>query len=105
MIRHLVLFSLRPEIGATEIDDLFDEIRKLGGIPAVRRIETGTLLDPRDPGYRNHMSADFRYALLADFDDEDGLYAYQRDPSHIAVAGEIRKRVSVIKVIDFVTPD
>ena len=42
---------------------------------------------------------------LADFDDETALYAYQKDPMHVDVAQAIRKRVSLIKVIDFVTSD
>lgn len=105
MIRHMVLFSLRPGIGDAEREDLFASIRGLGKIPAVRRIEASRLLEPREPAYRDHMSSDFDCALLADFDDEDGLYAYQKDPSHVRVAGEIRQRVSSIKVFDFVIPD
>ena len=105
MIRHMVLFNLKPEIDAGERDDLFALIGGLGRLPAVRRIETGTLLDPSEPAYRSHMSADFQYALLADFDDEAALYAYQKAPEHVHVAQEIRKRVLAIKVIDFVTSD
>jgi hypothetical protein len=98
----MVLFSLRDGISDSERDALFVRIRDLGNIPSVRRIETGLLLDPREPGYRGHMSSDFSCALLADFDDEDGLYAYQKDPSHVLVAKEIRERVSLVKVMDFV---
>ena len=39
------------------------------------------------------------------FDDssfsEDAFYAYQTDPTHVVIAQEIRKRVSLIKVTDF----
>ena len=105
MIRHMVLFNLKPEIDETQRDVLFGQIQALEDLPSIRHIRTGTLLDPSEPAYRDHMSSDFQYALLADFDDEDALYAYQKAPEHVTVAQEIRKRVSVIKVIDFVTAD
>lgn len=103
MIRHMVLFNLKDEIGDSGREALFGEIRGMGKIPSVRRMEAGMLLVPTEPGYRNHMSTDFACALLADFDDEDGLYAYQQHPEHVRVAAEIRKRTSLIKVFDFVT--
>lgn len=105
MIRHMVLFNLRDDIGDSDREQLFGQIRGMSAIPSVRRIRTGTLLDPSEPSYRSHMSSDFSHALLADFEDEAGLYAYQKDAMHVKVAGEIRKRVSSIKVIDFVTAD
>ena len=105
MIRHMVLFNLSPEIDDSERESLFSEIRKLGDLEAVGRIQTASLLDPSEASYRSHISADFAYALLADFADEDALYAYQKAPEHVTVAQEIRKRVSDIKVIDFVTAD
>ena len=105
MIRHMVLFNLAPEIDDAEREVLFSQIRDLGKLPSVGRIQTAVLLDPSQPSYRDHMSSDFAYALLADFDDEEALYAYQKAPEHVTVAGEIRKRVSLIKVIDFVTAD
>jgi hypothetical protein len=101
----MVLFNLRDDIGDSEREELFAGIRDLRKIPSVRRIETGTLLDPGEPSYRDHMSRDFAYALLADFDDEDGLYAYQKDPAHVIVAREIRKRAPDIKIVDFVISD
>lgn len=105
MIRHMVLFNLKPEIPDSERDELLASIRDLGNLPSVGLIQTGRLLDPRKPDYRNHMTRDFEYALLADFDDEDALYAYQRAPAHVTVAQEIRKRVSAITVFDFVVGD
>jgi hypothetical protein len=48
------------------------------------------------------MSADYQYALLVDFAGEAGLYAYQKDHYHMLVAQEIRKRVTEVKVLDFV---
>ena len=41
--------------------------------------------------------------MSMEFDDEDALYAYQHAPEHVEIAQEIRKRVTVIKVTDFVS--
>ena len=43
------------------------------------------------------------WVLTMEFDNEDALYAYQQDPYHVSVAQEIRKRVSGIKAMDFVS--
>ncbi len=104
MLRHMVLFDLKPEIGPDERDDLFGQLKKLSEIESVRTLAIGRLLEPSDPTYRDHMTSDYGYALLIDFDDEAGLYAYQKEPDHVGVAEEIRKRVSTIKVMDFWTP-
>jgi Stress responsive A/B Barrel Domain len=105
MIRHMVLFNLKDDIDDSDRAQLFAQIRGMSAIPSVRRIETGTLLDPTEASYRSHMSSDFSCALLADFENEEALYAYQKHPMHVSVAAEIRKRVSLIKVIDFVISD
>jgi hypothetical protein len=49
------------------------------------------------------MATDFDWCLSMEFDDDAGLYAYQQDPHHMTVAQEIRKRVSTVKVLDFVS--
>ena len=37
-----------------------------------------------------------------DFENEDALYAYQKDPKHVEIAQEIRKRATGTRVVDFV---
>jgi hypothetical protein len=105
MLRHMVLFNLKPDVAASERDALFDQVRKLSDIGSVRSLAITRLLEPADPEYRGHMSSDFGYALLIEFDDEAGLYAYQKEPDHVTVGQEIRKHVSAIKVMDFVATD
>ena len=105
MLRHMVLFNLKPEVRATERDTLFERIEKLSAIGSVRQLAIGSLLDPKDPAYRAHLSRDYEYALLIEFDDEDGLYAYQKEPYHVEVGQEIRKHVSRISVMDFLISD
>jgi hypothetical protein len=106
MIRHLVCFNLKREIDAADREWLFAQMHGLAKIPSVRRLAIGPLLDPREDWYKPRLASDYGWALTMEFDDEDGLYAYQQDPYHMNVAQEIRKRVSNIKVMDFVTlPD
>lgn len=104
MIRHMVLFTLKDDIEETDRAYIFGQAKKLAGIESVRRTEVGTLLDPKIEGYKERMWRDFQNALLIDFDDEDGLDAYQTDPFHVVFAKEIRERSSAVKVVDFVTP-
>jgi len=104
MLRHMVLFNLKAEIGPEERDDLFGQMQRLSQIESVRTLAIGKLLDPSDATYRDHMTSEYGYALLIDFDDEAGLYAYQKEPYHVGIAHEIRKRVSTIKVMDFWVP-
>lgn len=103
MIRHIVLFNLKPDLESSDREWLFGQIRELGKLPTVSRLALGKLLEPREPSYKERMSPDFGWALSMEFDDEDALYAYQSNPFHVTVAGEIRKRVSLIKVTDFVS--
>ncbi len=103
MIRHFVLFNLKPEIEDADRDWLFGQIHGLANVAAVRRLALGKLLDPREEWYKPRMAADYGWCLSMEFDDESALYAYQTDPYHVTVAQEIRKRVSGIKVMDFVS--
>jgi len=103
VIRHLVLFNLKPDLNESEREWLFGQIRGIAKVPSVRRMSFGRLLEPREDWYRPRMSADFDWAVTMEFGDEAGLYAYQADPYHMTVAQEIRKRVTLIRVSDFVS--
>ena len=104
MIRHMVLFTLKDDIEETGRAYIFGQARKLAGIESVRGLEVVALLDPKNEVYKERMWREFKNALLIDFDDEDGLEAYQSDPFHVVFAKEIRERASVVKVVDFVNP-
>ena len=101
MIQHVVLFNLKPEIDDADREWLFDQMHGLARISSVRRLAVSKLLDPKEEWYKPRMWADWGWALSMEFDDENGLYAYQTDPHHVTVAQEIRKRVSMVKVMDF----
>lgn len=102
MIHHMVLFNLKPEVDDADRDWLFGQMKGLARIGSVRNLSIGRILQPREEWYRPRMATDHAYAMTMDFDDEDGLYAYQSDPYHVGVAQEIRKR-AVVKVMDFVS--
>ena len=103
MIRHIVLFNLKPEVEASDRDWLFGQMQALSKISSVKRLAINKLLQAREDWYRARISTDYQWALTVDFDDEDGLYVYQQHPDHVATAQEIRKRVSGTKVLDFVS--
>ena len=105
MIRHIVLFNLKPEIDDAEQEWLFGQIQGLAKISSVRRLAIGKLLEPREDWYKPRMAVDYGWCLSMEFEDEAGLYVYQTDPYHVGVAQEIRKRVSGVKVMDFVTQE
>ena len=101
MIRHIVLFNLKPDIEASDREWLFEQIRGLAKIPTARRLAISEKLEPREEWYKPRIAPDYTWALTMEFDDEDGLYAYQKDPDHVTVAQEIRKRITDIKIFDF----
>ena len=105
MIRHILLLNLKPETSDADREALFGQVRKLSDISSVQRLTIGEVLQPRDAAYRARMSSDFRYVLLVEFADEEGLEIYQKDPFHVEVGQEIRKHASGIMVTDFVTPE
>lgn len=103
MIRHVVVFNFKPDIEVSDQEWILEKIQGLGKVASVQNMEIGRLLEPMQDWYKPRMSADFRWVLTMLFKNEEALYAYQTDPYHASVAQEIRKRVSVIRVMDFVT--
>ena len=99
------MMNLKTDTSDSDRENLFERIRKLSAIQSVRELAIGEILSPRDAEYRSRMSTDFEYTLLVDFEDEEGLEIYQKDPYHIEVGQEIRKYASDLKVTDFVTPE
>ena len=102
MIRHIVFMEMKPEITDSGRESLFEQIRGMSQISSVRRLSIAKLLEAREEWYRERIANDFHWAVMIDFDDEDGLYTYQHHPIHVNVAQEIRKRASGVKIVDFV---
>lgn len=99
MIRHVVMFTLAAEDPAVRAAQAAEAAALLNGlvgiVPTLRSMNAGA----------NALYPDVNWdlALIADFDDEAGLDAYQSHPAHkeaIAFVGAIRKeRVAVDFVV------
>jgi len=75
MIRHVVVFTWKPEATAEQAAEIADELRKLAStLPAVRSYACGPDVRITDGNYD--------FAVTADFDDEAGYLSYRDNPSH-----------------------
>jgi hypothetical protein len=75
MIRHVVVFSWKPEATQDRIQQIATELTKLSeSIPAIKAYACGP-----DAGLTDG-NADF--AVVADFDDEAGFVTYRDHPEH-----------------------
>jgi hypothetical protein len=76
MIRHMVLFSWKPEATEEQKQRVSVEIAKLPSIvPSIRAFASGP---DAGLGRTNH----FDFAVSVDFDDKAGLLAYRENPGH-----------------------
>ncbi|MDY4175471.1 MAG: Dabb family protein [Bacteroidales bacterium] len=97
MIKHIVLFSLRDDIEQSVKTSRLEDIKRQflalqGEIASLRSIEIGLNVNPKEK---------FDLALVATFDDLDGLAAYAVDPRHVAVAKQVGEMLSVRACTDY----
>ena len=76
MVRHICMFTLKEDKAANAAE-FVRRAEALKAIPTVRRFEVVTN-DPRTPENNYNVS------LIIDFDDVEGLNAYQVSPEHVA---------------------
>jgi hypothetical protein len=82
MIAHLVLFRPRPDLSTGNRERLADAFAAvLRDIPSIRRARVGPRV-MHGAGYELLMRANYDYAAILEFDDEDGLKAYLAHPAH-----------------------
>lgn len=82
MIRHTVVFRFAEGTPAERVQAIREALMGLPGrVPAVRSFSCGGDLGLREG------NADF--AIVAEFDDEDGWRAYQDDPEHQRIIREL----------------
>ena len=78
MIRHVVVFSWKPEATPEQVEQIAAELRKLPAtIPAIKAYACGP-----DAGITQGNSD---FAVTADFDDEAGFVSYRDHPDHRAI--------------------
>ena len=96
-IRHVVTWGMAAEDAATRAAhaaEVADRLRALDGVvESIRAIEVG--LNSVD------VAGNADVVLIADFDDEAGLQAYQTHPAHQEVAGFIRNVTGARAAVDF----
>ena len=98
MIRHVAVFRFVPEFTIDQREHWMTLLRRLPEqIPELRSISVGAdvLGGP----------ASHELALVADFDDLDGLDAYTRHPAHaeiLRISGPVKTSLATV---DFEIPD
>ncbi len=94
MLTHVVMIKLKQP-SAEQAADLVESLLALEGqVPTLRRMEAGvdTL----------HQDRSYDLALIARFDDVDGLNAYQVHPAHQAVLAVVREVASAVVAVDYI---
>ena len=91
MITHIVTFKLNDPDEAAACKAMLDGL--VGKVPSLRSMVVGVNVVE---SARAHT-----LALIATFDDLEGLEAYQVHPAHEEVAGQLRAASSAIAAVDF----
>ncbi len=98
MIKHIVLWKLKPEAegkNAAENAGLIKEKLEglYGKIPEIKSIQVR----------ENTLKIDGNYdvTLIAEFESEEAMYAYQKNPLHEEAAVFVKKTVETRAAIDF----
>ena len=97
-IRHLVTWQLAgdsAEDRSAKAEALAARLESLSGnVPTLVGIEAR----PNDL----ELDGNWDLVLIADFEDAEGLAAYQKHPDHVAVAKELKSAATARAAIDFV---
>ncbi|UCE82196.1 MAG: Dabb family protein [Deltaproteobacteria bacterium] len=96
MLRHVVFFKFKKEVGEGEIADLEQSLAELPPvIPEILSYEFG-----RDV-VRSDRSYDL--ALVSTFKDLDALQRYQKHPDHQVVLEKVNERCESVLAVDYLT--
>lgn len=77
MIRHIVLIKFNPDMPEDGISALFDELHQIKGkLPGLIAVTSGRSESPEQ------MERGYMHGFVADFDNWDGLQAYQDNADH-----------------------
>jgi len=93
MITHVVLAKLNDR-SSQNVESLEALLRSMAGkIPSMRHLEVGKNIGLAE--------WDYHIALIARFDDQDGLSVYQTHPVHVPISNRLRELAVSIVVVDF----
>ena len=83
MIRHIVMFRLKDTDGKTALENAAEAKKRFNNvIENVETLRKGQLVINSEKAPQDN----FTISLICDFDDIDGLNAYQVHPAHIEFA-------------------
>jgi quinol monooxygenase YgiN len=84
MIRHIVLIRFRPEVTESRVGTLFAELREIEEkVPGLLSITAGRSESPEQ------MERGYMHGFVVDFEDWEGLAAYQEHPDHRRLGGKL----------------
>jgi hypothetical protein len=96
-VRHVVVWKLSAEDAEQKASDAAEIVRLIGGlegvVPSIRSLSIGA--DVVSAGAFGDV------ALVADFDDEEGVEQYQVHPAHREASAFVRSVVSSRTSVDF----
>jgi hypothetical protein len=99
MLKHIVLFKLKPTAGGASKEENAKRIKRdlealKGRIPQIRHIEVGINCIPGDAAYD--------VAVYSEFANEADLSAYANHPEHVKVAEFVGKVRESRVVVDYI---
>jgi len=106
MIVHVVLFSPRPDLSATDRDAVLAALQSASkNIPSIKRLRIGKRVKHALPGYEQMMRDDYEYAVMIEFDYVEGLKAYLQHPEHAAAGHHFTASASKALAYDYEVVD
>lgn len=94
MVDHLVLFTVKDDAAAEDVDDLLSSLRELGSsIPTVLDLSVGENFSERARGYT--------HGLFVRLGSRDDLQAYLEHPEHRAVVEKLDAATTGRLVVDY----
>jgi hypothetical protein len=94
MIRHVVMFKLKPGVSVAQRDEWLEMSRRVHEqIDLVRAYSIGADL--------LHLPRSYDVAVVADFDSLDDVRAYADDPAHLSTVELSRSLSEHIASVDF----
>jgi Stress responsive A/B Barrel Domain len=80
MIRHVALFSFKPETSAEDREATLETMRRARDVPSVRSMELGRVVATSSL----HARGNYQFVVSMTFDDVQGFEAYLAHPLHKA---------------------
>jgi hypothetical protein len=96
MIRHLVLFTFRPDLGNAQLNELlveFAALKQKTGV--VLSFEAGTNNSPEG------LAQGYSHGFVLTFADAAGREIYLHHPAHVAFVERVKPQLTQALVFDF----